>query len=350
MKRYLQYLWILVPVIAIALSSCSKGGNELVGPEGTEDGATILKKGGGGKPPKDPPPPADPAIAYTDIQSNPHTLMVMNADGSNQTEVFSSSDLGGQYTWSRDGASIAFMMNVAGTSGRELWRIDVTIVDSVPQGSNAHVLTDNIYYAPAWSPAGDVIAFTKRIFDPSVGRDEPREIRTIPAAGGAETTLYTAPEGHRVVYLTWRSDATQIAFREQIGVSQYWIKILTIADPLGPENPKTVFGPVDYSLAHLDWARTKDVLACMANLDEITAIYTLDITQQNPTLQFVIGGESRTPSWSPDDSKLAFDQPDRVKNGRVFGWHVRTYDFATGETAKLASGVGPDWRRCDPCP
>jgi Tol biopolymer transport system component len=342
MKRYLNSLWILVPVIALALSSCSKSGNELVGPEGP----TILKKGGGGKPPKDPPPPADPAIAYT----NGDELMVMNADGSNQTEVYSSSDMAGHPTWSPDGTSIAFLIDVSGTLDRELWRIDVTFVDSVPQGSNAYMLSDKSYWNPAWSPAGDVIAFPKRIYDPSVGNDTPREIRTIPAAGGVETTLYTAPEGHRVLNPTWKSDAAQIAFREQdTNTSEYFIKVYDF----NTSTTTTVFGPVDYTIISLDWARTKYVFAF--NTHEIdpsglSAIYTLDLTEATPTPQFVIGGESRAPSWSPDDSKLVFGKPDRVRNGRVSGWKVTTYEFTSGDTEKLAGGLVPDWRRCEPCP
>jgi Tol biopolymer transport system component len=273
--------------------------------------------------------------------------MVMNADGSNQAEVYSNSEMNGHPSWSPDGTSIAFMIGVEGSIASELWRIDVTVDgDGNPQGSNPFMLTEDIYWDVAWSPDGDVIAFPKRVFDPSLGHDAPREIRTITATGESETTLYTASEGHRVLYPTWRSDASQMAFREQDTSGDHSIKVLDLTLPVGPDNPETVYGPVGDSITMLDWARTKDTLAYNSmGPDDLTAIYTLDLTEPDPTPQFVVGSESGSPSWSPDDEQIVHYKGDFSRGGRLKGWNVWQFDFATGEDTKLAKGIVPDWSR-----
>jgi Tol biopolymer transport system component len=329
MRREFRFLLVIVPLFALALSSCSKGGNELVGPEGTEDGAIILKKGGGGKPPKDPPPPADPAIAYTS-----NGLMVMNADGSNQTQVYSVSDVS-EPSWSPDGGSVAFMYRHGSPSWQmDLWRIDISVVDDVPVGSNPTLLETDVGFSPTWSPAGDVIAYPISVSDTSASF-----LMTIPANGGPVDTLYTAPLPYQILYPTWSSDGTRIAFSEGIyytNPDQVFLKILEIATG----TVTTVVGPVDYRFSNLEWARTKDEVAFQAGVASVGGLYTLDLTEQNPTPQLISGGDKRSPSWAPDDSKLAYSQ--WVRRNRL---DINTYDFATGEIKTLARGMFPDWRR-----
>jgi hypothetical protein len=106
--------------------------------------------GGGGKPPKDPPPPADPKIAYV----NGNALMVMNVDGARQTMIYEGTVQGPN--WSPNGDSIAFLGTYTTGVSRELWTIDISIVNDEPVGSNPTLLYDNAYYNPAWSPDGDI--------------------------------------------------------------------------------------------------------------------------------------------------------------------------------------------------
>lgn len=84
----------------------------------------------------------------------------------------------------------------------------------------------------------------------------------------------------------------------------------------------------------LDWARTQDTLAFEAD----GAIYTLDLWQASPVPVFIT--EGRSPSWSPDDTQLAFDVPGK-RNTR--GVHILT--LATGAVTRLAGCGYPDWRR-----
>jgi Tol biopolymer transport system component len=328
MKRYLQYLWILVPLFAITLSSCSKGGNEIVGPEGP----SILKKGGGGKPPKDPPPPADPAIAYIGGTS----LMVMNADGTNQTEIFENDYLIGLPSWSPTGGSIVFE-NWNSTSGRsELWVIDVSVVDSVPVGSNPRRLTDiddcggTPCVVPAWSPLGNEIA-TVSSTNWNAGTTGP--LFVIPADGsGPPTAIYTPPpstsSGPRDP--AWSSDGNQIAFVETVNGTNTIIKILNRLT-----SEVSVVLTESSTIGHLDWARHGDILAYRKRDSTGNKIFTLNI---GGTPEFITDG--LLPSWSPLGTKLVYHFPVRRRHTQI-----KSIDLTEGEITTISGGKMPDWRR-----
>lgn len=282
-------------------------------------------KGGGGEE-----PPADPAISFLQLGKK-DKLWVMNADGSNQAVVYETGGLSAQQTWSPNGDAIAFL---DGAGRRDLWRINISVVDGTPQGSDPYRLIQNTYYSPAWSPLGDKIAFTRGLNDP------PWLIQTVPATGGAVETIYTAPEGYWVLDLTWRSDGSQLAFVElNTNNNQKSIVVLDLSDG----STTTVYGPVTGSVHHLDWARTQDVLAFIRGQDGNLAVVTLDMTEENPTPQVVYDGEGSSPSWSPDDSQLVFGGRVCCK-GKSYG-AVFVYEFSTGNLVELSRGYYPDWSR-----
>lgn len=282
------------------------------------------KDGGGGEE-----PPADPAIAYLLWKKNyGYKLMVMNADGSRQTTVY---DPGGSLVspnWSPDGKSITF------TRQWELWRIDIEVINGVPQGSNLTMLWDDcVLCDPAWSPSGDVIAFVT-----GYSSRPPSTLFRIPANGGSPEELYTAPEGSSIMSLAWSQDASQIAFYER-HAGEGFIKILDVAS----KGVTTVLGPVSDLLGALDWAGTQDVLVfhiLYARSKKPIDIYTLDIASGETTR---IAEGYNSPSFSPDDTQLVFNT---VSGGEgVSGKHdVIVYDFATGQMERLAKGSEADWR------
>ncbi len=280
--------------------------------------------GGGGKPPQEQ-PPADPTIAYVRETNKGTYLCVMNADGSNQVDIHTLASWAPLVvpSWSPDGDSIAFV------DDSEIWRIDVEVIDGVPQGKNLQKLTTGgDYCRPAWSPTGDEIL---------VVTDEYTSLGLVPATGGTSTIIYTAPEGYVVIGNTWSPDESQIVFVESnfddIQPTKYnWMKILDLET-----NEVTVV----FSWEHwecpcrLDWARTKDIVAFDLAGDG-RWIYTLDLSEQSPTPEKIVMGMS--PSWSPDDSKIVYE-------GGKRGNTLTVYDFATETTEKLGSGKVPDWSR-----
>jgi Tol biopolymer transport system component len=279
------------------------------------------KPPGGGKPPKD--PPADPVIAFNAGGGPNPSIAVMNADGSNKATVYSQHGLGiGQHCWSPDGSAIAVQISVKrdGVYLKDLIRIDISVVDGKPQGSEPIVLVQDVASGGhAWSPNGDVIAFIQKV------GDYKRLIQTVPADGGAVETIYTAPDGHNVHWPTWNSDATKMVFTQGSSGQQGSLMLLDLSD------------------GSMDWARTKDALAFyMIPTTGDAGIYLLDLTESLPTPEALwVEGISRSPSWSPDDSQLVFD----TSSGPRKGQQISVYTFSTQEIEYYSTGWHPDWSR-----
>ena len=277
-------------------------------------------------------PPADPAIALYKQTSgpNPNRLMVMNDDGSNQVVIYEEyfTPWGG-FSWSPDGRSITWAGRMS-PSVYGVWRIDVNVVDGVPQGSNLQQLVSSadcyLCTSAAWSPLGDEIVY--------VAGDQTSNnwwIRTIPPTGGTPETVYEGLEiSINLRSLTWNSDGTRIAFIEtEMSTGDRCINI--IERTTGTVTHTLLKGL--YALAGVDWARGIDTLAFSAEDPEIT--YTMDIDTETP----IPVVEGKLPSWSPDNTKLAY-----MTLGRKGG--VSTIDLATGGTTELAKGGQmPEWRR-----
>jgi Tol biopolymer transport system component len=271
-----------------------------------------------------PPPPADPAIAF--VRTGPKkAVVVMNADGSNQTSIVS-----GVYalgvSWSPSGGSLAYLVDTG--NGSELRRIDVTLGNGVPKGSNPLVLVPapSRSDSPAWSPLGDRIAFAQYGVGPG-GR-----ISAVDALGGPLQTLYDAPPGNAVRDVTWSANGSRIAFQEIDAAGIRSIKILELAT----STLSTAFvSPGPEHLDDLDWARSGVNQIAFEAYDPnstVRRIYVLDLAAS--TIVPVIDGSSA--SWSPDNSEILFSQAGKVKAIRLVTRSVRT--LATN------SAVLPDWR------
>jgi Tol biopolymer transport system component len=227
--------------------------------------------------------------------------------------------------------------------------IDVAVVNGVPTGMNDRILADSADCGfcanPAWSPLGDEIAVDGACGGPG--------LVVINAFSGAAQVLYTPPAG-RIVFggSAWRSDGLQIAFVEDNDCdsglpADQVIKVLDLTtNP--PTVTRTLLQGQFTDINDLDWARTSNTLAfntlafAAATVPNPSSsdfsIYTLDLLPATPVP--ILRTAGRSPSWSPNDTQLAFEVLGRRNTAGV---HILT--LATGAITRISGRTFPDWRR-----
>jgi Tol biopolymer transport system component len=267
------------------------------------------------KPPPDPEPDPDPAIVYTTTIRSVTKLMVMNADGSNETEVLNAGTARlGWPSFSPDGTQIVFASDLQG-SGVYVIDVDGTGLRKVVAQTDPNLLG-----RPAWSPApvpgvgGNKvrIAYTDR----AVGADRP-DIYLVSVDGTDRVRLVSTPD-RTESWPTWSPSATRLACRvPEFGVNDQWglfdfaTGTLTVSRHQGPLAGAIVFQPV--------WAKTReDAIAWLAtgeggNLD--VWIVDLDDPANPVNLTATSGVEERSISWSPDDAEILVSSAVVKKNG-----------------------------------
>jgi TolB protein len=145
-------------------------------------------------------------IAFASAREGTLDIYVMNADGTNTTQLTSSPDNDQRPTWSPDGKRIAFASDAGGG------HVHVMNAD----GSDSRRLTDDLApeAEPAWSPDGAWIAYTRRepgseIVEVWVARPDGSERRQV-------TTLNAQTQGP-----AWSPDGTTIAFAANRGGTRF---------------------------------------------------------------------------------------------------------------------------------
>jgi len=280
------------------------------------------------KPPPVPPSPADPAIVcIVDWLSTEAKVVVMDADGGNQTVVYTAVGPMIHPTWAPGGNAIAFLKNYT-----ELWRIDVTVVDGVPRGGNPkRILAESsigMINKPQWSPDGDEIFYT-------APGDDYYELRAVSADGGTPRVVYDPPD-RGLGRPSFSPDGDRIAFTMGGGFSTNGIQILD----LGTGEVTTVLSGWTDGFKDLDWSHTGDTIAFIDS-DEGPdrdhkrggRLYTIDLDSGDLTYHFE-GAEELT--WLPDVTKIVFLGVN-YRKWKLGG--LRTYDPDTEAMEKIADDV-----------
>lgn len=326
--RNLSFLAVMATIGT--LIACA--GDSPTGPAFGKGGGT-----GGGAPP---PPPANPEIAYS-IDGRNDQLLVMNADGSNQTSLLSTLFVF-HPSWAPGGQRIAAGMGDGTTAmPAGIYIADISIVSGVPRASNTHLVAPNFQQGhPRWSPDGTQLAITGVVGQDLTG------LATLPAAGGPLTVHFSATGGGAggpmVTTPAWSPDGTRIAFVLEYSYPQqyttYTLMVLTLAD----DHVETVYAATPSSsvqqLLRPDWSPDGSLLA----IDGYSAasgkrrLYTIAPVAGAMPVLLPATDDGYGPRWSPGGDQLVYG-----KNGGVY-----RYTMQTAASVLLArSGSNPDWRR-----
>jgi TolB protein len=152
--------------------------------------------------------PDGESIAFTSGRDGKQEVYVMDADGRSQRSLTDNPDERDSYpSWSRDGKLLAYHSTPEEGVPREVYVL-------APQGNDKRRLTDNDArdWLPAWSPAGDAIAFWST-------RDGSWELYLMSNAGSVPRKLTSGPihysrelGGYSISRPTWSPDGQFIAF------------------------------------------------------------------------------------------------------------------------------------------
>ena len=313
--------------VRVVLAGCTE--RMAVGPEGDEaerlaakDGKGKGGGGGGGGGGGDEPLPTDPAAIVFVRYGNPYQLVVMDADGSNQTVVHEASYLANP-SWSPDGR-IVFRQEDA---LRQLDKFTGELVADWQVACTPAFGPRRVNCQPAWSPADSEIA----IADGFATDPNWPSLWVISATGGEPTLLYTY-DGMAVRWPTWDPSGERSAFVQDEGPT---VKVV---------NRTTHYVEASCTLSQfpyaesLEWGRTKDliVFSSLVAGERKGGVYTLDINHNCEVSGPIVSG-GNNPVWSPDDQWIAW-----VKTR---GDKLMLSD-ATGNSYSVASRArDPDWLR-----
>jgi Tol biopolymer transport system component len=248
-----------------------------------------------------------------------YKIYVMNADGSDQSNLNPNQAIGKSPAWSPDGSKIAFESDKDGN-------LEIYVMNSDGTGQKRLTTNSANDVEPAWSPDGSKIAFRS-------DRDGNFEIYKMNSDGTGQKRLTTnsAYDGKP----DWSPDGSKIAFESDRDGN--WEIYVMNSDGTG-QKPLTTNSANDIESA---WSPDGSKIAFRSDRDGNWEIYVMnsDGTGQKrlTTTLYADGG----PDWSPDGSKIVYSAP-LESNTHIY---VMNPD-GTGKTA-VTSGyhndIHPSW-------
>lgn len=332
-RSWSQAVWTLGVAVALGATPtlAAKGGN------------------GGGKPGGGGGSEAGPAeIAVTVAKKRGgYDLAVMDANGEGLTTVAAGvGDFTMRSCWSPGGTQLAFIGNVQGYG---IYVIDADGSNLTKVASTTFGYTTNV----AWSPAAADDGAHWIVFDDDGGGSTygNQDLYLVKPDGTSRTRL-TATTDISESNAVWSPTANRLAFVETIHATNATsadVAALTSVSgtlTLGTRTSATNVsgGPLAGRPVYaLDWARDADVLAVAAvPLGQTDAdIWVIDLASpaDAENVTSTSGTEERHPSWSPDDSEIAYWVPGRKSA-------VRVVSATGGSATTLSQGTtAPAWKR-----
>ena len=244
-------------------------------------------------------------------------VFVMNADGSGETRLTDSEDRDYEVTWSPDGSRIAFV------SHRDSFLGDLLVMNA--DGSDQTTIAKGAY-GPAWSPAGDRIAFTDRteyavpeIHVVNVDGSGRTPLTETPSSAGKfafNASPYWSPDGSRIAYISFAGGdgGRRLFVMNADGSGQTQLADeATVTDGSQESTLRLAWSPDGSRIAYAAPGTASSVQA-FSNVEGIASgrihsqyvfdLYVVDADGSSPPTLLAEGGHSGV--WSPDSSRIAF--------------------------------------------
>lgn len=232
------------------------------------------------------PSPTQRAVAhilFTSSESGVDQVWIMNADGSQPTQLTSSGVEDNWSKWSPDRSQIIFATYRRGVN--EIWVMEA-------DGSNPRALTSGRNdWDPVYSPDGSQIAFVSQ-------RDGNREIYMMNADGSNQRRL-TNDRGQDW-FPSWTPDGMRIVFQSNRNGNFDIFSIEITAGDL----QQLVASPADDT--HPEVSPDGSLLAFTSNRDGNDEIYVMPLNGGEVQRLTQHTARDQTPVWSPDGQRIAF--------------------------------------------
>ncbi len=279
-------------------------------------------------------------IAFASDRDGDFEIFSIRADGAGLVKLTNDTSDDDDPAWSPDGSRIAFVRSgMCDAPCKAIWVMDADGTDAAALTPWSNAIQDT---APAWVSSTLLLYTSTRV---TGGGMQPKEIWSIPAAGGVSTQLTetsaassvpdVSPDGASIVFASDRDGTGRLYTMASSGASQTVV-------PLGGAQVPTKFAK-DPS-----WAPGDDRFAFTGSSVLVATppdLYVASNDGSGSEIVYDPGDQPvYTPSWSPDGTRIVL----AVDAGGTTNLQIRIVNPSNGDTSTLASNPAdernPSWQ------
>jgi len=259
-------------------------------------------------------------IVFTSDRDGDGEIYLMNADGSNPTNLTDNTDADAVPVISNDGTQIAFLSDRSGHAAIHVMNVDGSNVRKVTSPT-ADVVPSGLI---SWSPDDKKLVY----IDVRSGN---HQLYTINIDGSGEQQL--TDDSSRKYFVDWSPNDDKIMY---VSTPNGYGQIFTI-EPDGTDQELLINDGKSYSTPSWSPDGSKIAFVRIPNNSSYADVYTMNADGTGVQRLTSDGDNDIRPSWSPDGSKLIFES-NRTGNDDIFQINAD----GTGTPINLTASNGDD--------